>query len=199
MRCGTMRDYYVMESGILGEAPVLAIADIMADTIEEFKQAADLRLSSARKLEEAAKDDNDSKHLSDACYLGGYVVEMLLKAAVVKDKDKERLSELTELKPARCSCRHQGELVCSVCHTTPTRPRNKYKTHDIALLMKALGNSTRFSAIVARHQEHLTSWNSEVRYTYGPWIPDPQDARTFLKHVGQFAEEMRNGGLGANA
>ncbi len=174
-------------------------------SVTDWRNAALARLTSARKLRNIK--DATAADLSAACYLAGYTVEMLLKAALMKAKGKNTFDEFSEPQSHEVKCSRCKTLVpCPYCvgnvtcpnsecgqPVTPRgctpEPRNSYKTHDLRVLMKALREFAPNTAInwyFANSNKILfTDWRVRRRYQTA-WIQDPDQAKEFFDTVDDF-------------
>lgn len=167
-----------------------------ADTDLEFINAAEARFSAAQRLMRRAK--KNPAVLSSACYLAGYLAEMLLKAAIIRSRGKNRLSDfdVTQARYVHCDCTRT--LYCPACQKLAerTHTKNDYHHHNLTKLMEALRTAPNFTSTYGvwfprnRTSDLFTLWNSERRYD-DKWIATPAQAQAFIGVVRSFNATIR--------
>lgn len=172
-----------------------------ADTYQEFKDAAEARYKAAKKLYKTA--GKNLSQLSSACYLAGYTVEMLLKAAIIQSfttsgSFSDPTLFKTETKKFKCGCGTRAH--CPTCHkdAEKTELKHKYRHHNLTRLMRSLQTASAFTYAYGHWfpsnetSDVFTQWNSERRYD-AEWISSPGQARDFMKVVRAFKLAIRRG------
>lgn len=130
------------------------------ETVRDFRRAADNRLGDALELIEkptrdSQRSDANRRHLRGAMYLGGYAVECLLKAYLIRQTNMQTLAEATDILDLKQA--EQGG--------SPTKNiRRSAAGHKIAYLLSLTDLPKERAVYDAKLWGRLGEWQSSWRY-----------------------------------